>query len=343
MASNAQPKLRREPLWDRADRNRLKMTAFVGVFVLSTSLLVAASFTLAPTWVIGLVVAVRGTLESDSEAVVWGAQLARWGLVGFAFLFPVLFLATAAYCSAALRGSRDEFAAALGAIPPQTDEPRLAATRSALADAMTVTGAEHQPRLYVMPDAGGALNACAFGQSRAKSGIAVTFGFAEKLPVDEQRALLSALLARIGCGDAARATAFVAIMVPLVNLRDADNPFNNDPTDLTAPLAIVWDALAMSARVLTALQKRGSWLGYEKADAEAMLALRDPVAMLRALDTLSSADTTVAINPVFQGLFVTALDGDSRVTTEESARMCRMREVLGVDGALFEPQTAAVR
>jgi hypothetical protein len=163
----------------------------------------------------------------------------------------------------------------------------------------------------------------------------VTFGFAEDLPEAEQRAFLAALLMRIASGDTARVTSFISIMIPLIKLKDAENPFWNRFTFL---IAVAWDSLAWSARLLSTLQDRGSWLGFEKADSEAMLALRDPVAMLCALDRLACSDTWVPVNDVFGGLFVTAVNGDPRVTTDEAVRLDRMREVLGAEGAVFRPE-----
>jgi Zn-dependent protease with chaperone function len=312
------------------------MAGFISLFVFSTALLVSASLTLAPTFVLGATIALNGWTHEDPEFAAVALPIMLVGLKAFAVLAPVLLVLLGGYCLLAIRGSRDRVAGALEAIPVSTGDDRFALTRSALADAMAVTGAESEPRLYALPEARSAINACAFGRSRQSAGIAVTFGFAENLPEAEQRALMAAMLMRIASGDTARVTSFISVMIPLIKLRDAENPFYNRITWL---IAVVWDALALSARLLMTLQARGAWLGFEKADGEAMLALRDPVAMLKALDTLACSDTFVPAHDVFGGLFITALNGDPRVTTDEAERLRRMREVLGAEGAVFRPES----
>jgi hypothetical protein len=98
--------------------------------------------------------------------------------------------------------------------------------------------------------------------------------------------------------------------------------------------AITYAAVVSAAWIVTLWGRMLHRTAYEKADAEGMLLLKDPVAMLAALGRAVASDTTIADgDPSYDGIFYTPTSGTTRVERAEERRVRRLAEVLGVDGA----------
>ena len=77
---------------------------------------------------------------------------------------------------------------------------------------------------------------------------------------------------------------------------------------------------------------------YEKADAEGMLLVKDPAAMLSALRKVSGSSTRVGTGDAsYDGIFYAATSGTKRVERIECRRFERLREVLATEGIAAEP------
>ena len=81
--------------------------------------------------------------------------------------------------------------------------------------------------------------------------------------------------------------------------------------------------------------------GFEKADAEGMLLLRDPKPMLSALEKAITSSNEVADgDPSYDGIFYAPTSGTPGVDKVERRRYDRLRQVLGIEGLAAElPET----
>lgn len=102
---------------------------------------------------------------------------------------------------------------------------------------------------------------------------------------------------------------------------------------------VVWRSLKLAAAVVVHLHRRNSWLAYEKADAEGMLLLKEPEAMLTAISMVCSAENRVRRADIAcDGVFFSSLDGRPGLDGDERRRIDRLREVLGVEGGTFRTE-----
>lgn len=98
---------------------------------------------------------------------------------------------------------------------------------------------------------------------------------------------------------------------------------------------ITYAAVVGAAWVVTLWGRLLHRAAYEKADAEGMLLLKDPEAMLSALKRAVAADTTISDGDAsYDGIFYTPTSGTPRVERAEKRRIRRLAEVLGVEGAM---------
>ena len=169
-------------------------------------------------------------------------------------------------------------------------------------------------------------------------------------------------MSRIRVGDTLWATAVSAVAGPIWRMRERQLRYDGDGS--TVPLeACVRPAsssrrgprtrsrprpsgylplmafLALSViltELLMAGHERAALAAAEKADAEGMLLLKDPAAMLAALDKVLEANNTVpAAGEAYSMLFYCwAGFGYAPEDDPEMARLAHLREVLGAEGMM---------
>ncbi len=344
-----------EPLWDRVDRNRLKLAAYVVFFVVASTLGVTAL--LAVPWFLLLLRA-----ASSTEALT----AAFWSGLGTA---AALVAACAAlWAGFALLRSEKWILKRMRATLSQTGE--LLDTKFALKDMALAAGLRVAPALYVMPDS--STNAFVVAARRRRAVIGVTEGFVRKLSVEQQRAVFANLVARIVSGDTIVSTGITALMWPVHSWRDyrmtvddtsvlealeegAEDELAANLGTTRRPSGPSGDVLiyiffglgfAVVAELMAAGHRRALLSTAEKADAEGMLLLKDPVVMLSALQRCIELNNVVpAAGESFAELFYcwTGISSDDE-DDPEWLRVRRLREVLGVMGLPSEsPDNDALR
>lgn len=353
-ASKAPKPLRIEPLWARVDRNRVRLGIFVTAFVLGSAVLLALAFVAVPGSIIGMVV---GTPEYFRGLV--------FAVPAAAGIFLLLGgFAAAVQLSNAEDWVRNRF---VGSDLDPVAHPALvrAVEEMSLAGGLAVP-----PSLVVFEFV--SVNACAIGTSRNCPVIGVTEGFLTDLDQDEQRAVVATLVARIARGDILVGTAMAALMGPMKAMREsrkaggavargcadfdgcggcdgcgdgcsgADLGEAGGLVVIVAFVALViaatWIAALAAAWLVTAFGRALHRTGYEKADAEGMLLLKDPKPMLSALRKAISSATTVADgDPSYDGIFYASTSGTPKIEKVERRRYERLCEVLGTEGIAAEP------
>jgi hypothetical protein len=96
---------------------------------------------------------------------------------------------------------------------------------------------------------------------------------------------------------------------------------------------LTWVEITVAARLVTFWGLALHRTGFEKADAEGMLLLRDPQPMLSALRTAIGSSNEVADgDPSYDGVFYAPTSGTPAIEKIERRRYDRLREVLGVEG-----------
>jgi Zn-dependent protease with chaperone function len=333
---------RREPLWDRIDRNRLKVGAFVSVFVVAAALSAA--------------------LMVGAGGLFLGCALLREGGPAFFAMLPWVTLGAlvlgaalaAAHISRMLTRPEQRLPGLFGAVPAQRGS--LPASESALHDMAIAAGFPHPPHLWLIEDCD-RINAFALGLHESTTIIGVTRGFAQRLGADDQRAVFANLLARVRAGDTLWATVLSAVMGPIWSQRTEQ--FKRQQVSDEEPSwgeALTGGMVVAAARekpevvvggfvlgflgvllteILMAGHERAAMTAAEKADAEGMLLLKDPEQMLTALATVLEANNTVpgAMESYSALFFCWAGFGYAPEEDPEMRRLGRLREVLGAAGA----------
>lgn len=341
---------RREPLWDRIDRNRIRLAAYVVLFVVSTMASAQLTF----------------LLFGGCGFLYFGLRLRMYDLLSWGLADPIgiLFWSSTAFASAALAWAlfaitRSErwLVRHLGAVLVPTGE--LLPTKMALKDMSIAGGLEVAPALYLLDES--SVNAFVFSARGRRPIVGITRGFLKRLDVDEQRAVFANLVARIASGDTVVDTGVAAMMLPLnvyrsrqldASNREIDAAMLGTPSvapglagagasrsgnEFIAFLMLFGVSMAILGAVFSAFQRDRQLRAGEKADAEAMLLLKDPHAMLSALEKCVLYTNTVVAGEGFSDLFycwpgMSSNDEDD----PEWRRVARLREVLGVEGMVSE-------
>lgn len=336
---------RREPLWDRVDRNRVRLIAFlVAFFAVSTislalfaviALLVIGVFVLAYAFRMGL------DLSGVRPAAIGIGLLVAAGGASLVYMVWAL--------------TRDErwFSRRLEA--PLAPKGELLETKYALKDMAIASGLDVAPALHVIETPN--VNAFVFGWGNRRPIVGVTRGLTERLTVDEQRAVFANLMTRLRAGDTLWASAVTGLVAPLwrfsqgrmrseedVLTRESAMPVPaghavtvtmvNVPTATVFAYGLVMLFIVVSELLL--FGHRSSQLRHaEVADAEGMLLLRDPKCMLSALEKSVRFNNFVpTAGPGMAQLFYCWTGDDSTDDEDdpENRRITRLREVLGVEG-----------
>gem|GEM_PF-599780 len=341
-------KRRIEPLWDRVDRNRVELALFVLLFLVSSAI--------GMDVLLGVVL--LGLFFVGGSPDWWVFVAANLGRIFFVTSLVAMAVA-AVYAGWALTRSEKWLLDRLDAVLVPLGE--MLPTKHALKDMAIAAGYEVAPALYLMETSN--VNAFVFAHSHRRAVVGVTRGFVERLETDEQRAVFASLVARLRQGDTMWATGVTALMRPMWALTDRSmrDDTENDrllgssaeewerksvPLTATAAqasmgivwlFAVAWVFVVVSTLILAghqSLHLRHS----EKSDAEGMLLLKDPRAMLRALEKCVRFNNFVpGAGPGYALLFF-CYTGDSTDDAEdpEMRRVVRLREVLGAE-ALAPP------
>ncbi len=364
-ASTRDSKLRVSPLWVRVDQNRTKLGSFVVLFVAGSALLLDLALVGVP----GSLLAILAT-NNGVSLPTWFEGLAVVLAAMFGLLLAVGALIAAVQLANAEHWVRSRFSG-------RDLMPAEAQTlHSALEDMALAAGLSEPPRLIVLEAAADSVNALALGTTRSQPVIGVTPGFREMLSVDEQRAVVAALTARIVAGDIMFATALAALMGPLKAIREsrkagasaAGSVVDAGCTDpgcvdgcgdgctssvddldgcggaivlvafLVLVAVITYVAVVTAAWIVTLWGRALHRTTYEKADAEGMLLLKDPSAMLTAMSKTSRSSNAVGDGDMsYDGIFYAATSGTPRVERVERRRYDRLREILGTEGLAASP------
>lgn len=365
-------KLRVEPLWRRVERNRRRLALFTAGFLVASA--IAAVLTVMPTlWLLSVfALGLAGTFADGTVAeqfrVLGGAIFAHpvWFVACASALGT---FAGALHLQDALSRPLRLQLHAMGAKWVEFEQMRE--TRSALRDMAIAAGVtDPPPDLFVLDSTG--VNAFLIGRTGHQPLCVVTKALVRQFSADEQRAVFANLMSRYLAGDVQWATAVSAAMSPLWRWRDRDLYGGRSPepvreqytyvagdtrgvrylstvfeadTDhgeratLTmlglGPLGLGAYAVAVIVSELVMSGHRSSQLiAAEKADAEGMLLLKEPVVMLRTLRKAVEADNRVRLGvPMYAGLFyIWAGDGLADDDDPEWQRVEHLRQVLGVEG-----------
>jgi Zn-dependent protease with chaperone function len=336
----------REPLWDRIDANRVKVGAFVALFVLGA----AASLALMVGVAVYLIAFFTISRNTSGNAFLAAAPYLTLGAFVLGAALAIVHVARV------LTHPEEKLPGMFGAVPVMRGT--LPATESALKDMSIAVGRPDGPWLWMIEDCD-RVNAFALGLNLERTIVGVTRGFVDRLSADDQRAVFANLMARARAGDTLWATALSAIMGPIWSQRAkelrrddlmqgdegtwtqswlggfprASNP-SNDPEGILAVFILGFVSVVLT-ELLTAGHERAALAAAEKADAEGMLLLKDPQQMLVGLADVLEADNTVpTAGEAYSMLFFCwAGFGYAPEDDPEMRRLGRLREVLGAAGA----------
>lgn len=343
---------RREPLWDRVDRNRFRLVGYLMLFSVVSTVWIAACY-----WLVFLVLSlVFEPLRGSEFTEFW------FGLVVGTAL-------SVAYVLVTLARSERWLLARLDAI--LVPKGHLLESKMALKDMAIAAGMPVAPTFYYLPSNN--TNAFVFKAIGRRPIVGVTSGLFERMSEDEQRAIFANLVARLVNGDVIVASAMTALLAPLEAWRDhrisklddefeflqvggerqefgdrseyvrTSKPVSPDFFLLVFPFGV---ALIVLGELIAAAHRASQLTAAEKADAEGMLLLKDPQAMLSALEDCIRLDNVVPMAGESLGQLFYCWTGDSTDDEDdpEWARVARLREVLGVEGHVASdaplPETA---
>jgi hypothetical protein len=287
----------------------------------------------------------------DVEAVAAVLSLAGTVPIAFLVLWALSAPALALWCLGVLRRPETRLIGRLGAIPAPTCA--YEAAKSALEDVSIASGTP-VARLAIIPDA--SLNAFVVAHRASAAWIGATSGLLDALSQDELRAVFAHLAARIADGSAATATVMAEFFDAASGAADAGELLVEACTPDTAeglvagafkeaisPLVFVYavmeSTMGLSTSVIVPGYRASQEYTAECADAEGMLLVRDPKAMLGALEKVLPKDNRPGTvqeakfrDDVFGALFF-AWPAFSFADDPELVRIDRLREVLGASGA----------
>lgn len=361
------PSLKTQPLWARVDANRIKVAVFVTSFVAGSAVLLEFAMVVVPGTLLSLL-----TDDYETYFAAFGLVVAStFGLLlAVGALLAAIQLANAEDWVRARFKGRDlaegeavdlqavvgDIALAAGLAEP----PRVVVIEAPgeSVNALAVGTTRSRPLIGVTP---GFLTALTPDEQRAVAATLVArvvagdimFGTALAAlmgPIKAVRELNTAAGgAAAGCADAGCSSpgcADAGCSDPgCSGCADFDDLGSNGCGGLIAiavfiavVAAVTYLAVQTAAWIVTLWGRALHRTAYEKADAEGMLLLKDPSAMLSAL-----AKTSRSINAVsrgdasYDGIFYASTSGRPAVERVERRRYERLREVLGTEGLSASP------
>lgn len=326
-----------EPLQTRITRNRWRFLAFMVAFTTA----VAVSLFVFAVLVIAVVALFLGAASEWSFQQGPDVALA---VVGFVFTASLAL----SWIWAIYAFSRSEawLMNRLGARVAKAGD--LLPTKQVLRDMAIAGGLPKTPQLYVIDTPG--VNAFALGRTESTVRIGITTGMLERISAREQRAVFANLIARIISQDTRWATAVSALMGPIWAMREYDlrmdprvreqSDGSKQTDDWRASGLLVYGVAVIITEVLAWYHQEAAWKAAEKADAEGMMLLKDPQAMLDAIEHVLERNNHVptAGDAYSQLFFCWAGWGFAPDDDPEMRRVARLRETLGAEGAAYIPR-----
>jgi Zn-dependent protease with chaperone function len=341
----------------------------VALYVLAS----AAFFVLLPYGTVVLLAALfvpasAGDTAGYGDAVSLLGAVTSWE--AFLLVAGVGTLLVALYTLLMLSRSEKVLLRRLGAERVQRGQQRE--TKRALYDMAIAAGMEHPPPLYMLDSS--AVNAMVLGRDPRHGAVAVTRGLAAKLDLEEERAVYAHLLTRLNARDTTWATVSTVLMHPLwiwkkrysdvVSYRepaearrhwaisyvdglrriengDSVSSMGGDPLLLFPPYVVAF----VVAHYMFEGQRRAHRESAEFADAQGMLLLKDPRAMLRALEKVIREPNHVRQCDGQYTQFFYAWTGERSSNDEEDpeyVRLQRLHQVLGAAAVGERPKEPAV-
>lgn len=364
--------LKLAPLWVRVDENRVKISVFVVLFVIGSALLLVAAFVGVPGFMIGWGGSLAGEWAMDwylpRFALALGIALVAMLLLGS--IAAAVQLGNAEHWVANRFQGREltadenqQFASAVHdmslaaglAQPPRLmvlEAPGVNAFALGTTRARPLIGVTSRFLTTLTPAEQRAVAATLIARICAGDimfGTALAALMGPLKAIRESRAALAEGgqgclsvdpgvadgCATDGCGDGCGCL--------FDGLSDSDSAAGCLPMIAMVLFVIITVALTYAA-VLSAAWVVTLWgralhrTAYEKADAEGMLLLKDPVAMKSALERCiaESNEVTPGDDPSYDGIFYVATSGRPGVDARERRRHARLMQVLGVDGLMAD-------
>lgn len=327
-----------EPLQKRIEGNRWRVTGFILFFTLTVAITLFSAFLAVFGAVTTIIVGAGGLTVSSAD----------WRLIENAVAFGVLtsLITASLWVLARATSAEVDLTRRLRA---QVAGPGVAReTRGVLRDIALAAGLGRTPPLFIIDTPG--VNAFALGSRASSLRIGVTQGMLDRIPLAEQRAVFANLVARAIAGDTTLATIVSVLMGPIWAMRDFDLRFEPAmgvyrdaetgvgkpaPRDWRASPLLLYGLAVIVTEVLAWYHKEAAWQTAEKADAEGMMLLKDPVIMLRSLENVLGRDNHVptAGDAYSQLFYCWAGFGFAPEDDPEMRRVGRLRETLGAEGA----------
>ena len=361
--------LKFQPLWVRVDANRVKLAWFVAMFVTGS----AAALTVALAVVPGVLIGAAAVFLDMTTVADWSLRLAMVVGAVFLLTLTVAVIVAAVQLANAEDWVRARFqgekmgpeghpglsaavadmalAAGLPSPPDLVLLPTVEDSVNAYALGTTRAGA-------VIGVTAGFLSDLAENEQRAVVAVLVSRVIAGDIFVATAVAGLMGpitMIRRTKTGEKAGQTASCladgcvasdGCSEGCSSLGDLGDLGGGDDAGAGCAFAIVialfaalvvfltWLAVKLAAWIVTAWSRALNRAGYEKADAEGMLLLKDPAPMLSALRTVIRSSNVVGDgDPSYDGIFYSATGGTPKVERWERRRFEHLSEVLGVEGA----------
>ena len=359
-------RFRPQPLWVRVERNRVKLAVFVVAFVIGSAVLLTASMVALP----GALFGIPYTSDVPGESAGYWTSYRTVVLGAFGVLLAAGSLAAAVQLAnaedwvrnrfkgtAAMPGDHPAFEAVVTEMalaaglpsPPAIvvlDTDAINAYALGTGRARAVIGATRGFLATVPPAEQRAVVAALVARILSGDILFATALAALMGPLKAVRGSAKAIAAGgSGCVDSGCADACCSMpdlgdgCGCLFDGADGDSSAGclgvvGVGVFIVVVAVITYAAVVSAAWIVTFWGRALHRTAYEKADAEGMLLLKDPEAMLSALRRSITADTTIADgDPSYDGIFYTPTSGRPHIERAERRRLLRLAEVLGVDGA----------
>ncbi|MHB1341724.1 MAG: M48 family metalloprotease [Coriobacteriia bacterium] len=359
--------IRPQALWARVDANRIRLAVFVAAFVSGSALLLALALVAVPGSLVGWAMI---EVAEATRAAAYFPRLALWVLVAMTGLLALGALIAAVQIANAEDWVRNRFAGRdateaerdglldvigdMGIAAGLSGTPRLVVFETDAVNACAMGMHRANP---VLGFTRGMLDTLTRDEMRAVVATLVARITAGDIVFGTALAALMGPLKAVRESKGALGTAAGGCLdgcgdLGCSNLGGADDGcgclFDSLGGDdaaggclgaiaiavfVAVVIAITYVAVVSAAWIVTLWGRLLHRTTYEKADAEGMLLLKDPVPMLSALEKCVSSTNLVGTgDSSYDSIFYVATGGTPRVDAIERRRFDRLREVLGTDG-----------